>query len=1021
MLKNLSDIVLKAVNPQGFKLQGTIDIHGLHIKVENRKGSVRSGVDPDGNKWSIKMKYPYGYISRTKAADGEHVDCYVGDSRKSEIVYVVHQLDPSTGKYDEDKCMLGFKSFKEAKKAYLDHYDSPKFFGSMTEMTIDQFKKSLKKYKGMKLSKALSFIENINIITNDQYIVLNEIYKGVKDRSGLVQKKVWVTKNGKVYQTTVWVREGDNTSKPNQSKDVPIGGTIAEDVGGMKIERYSDKAVLISGNTYANKETLQNIKKEIGVGSYNSKLKGWVFPVKMLSRILGGVASLLSDKGEDAKSATIVNQKNALDEGTNVSLGDGLQGEISKVTPNSDGVKYDIKTTEGLLKNVDEKVISKEPEKDSNKIQEAISNADESNRVKTEKILYGIQPVKDLHKISLYDYMEMHGIPQSDIYLTIKSLTNPKKKDSGGGSGSGGSNYGRSSENKPLTKKQLIGKLVYAHYQAVKKALDNGLEVPKDSLSTYPDLKKESSSKKKEESRPRKEMTEETKKKISDALKKNKSDVDEPNDRELKPKEDAEKSGNPIPDKKNYTPKDGVDVTFNNPSSQTQKSVNLKTKDYTDIPALDVSIPKPKDILTADKPYFIPEIDQDRFRMNSYTLSAVKMEDGKYLVALDGFMKGRGSYSYSVDGVNGYGKFAIMSLDTLTATQNYYQIRAKEQNKQDQMAKFEERKARAIKDLEEAINSGDETRIKWAKRDVEYYASKKKPTKMKRLKILSKNRMTYDQMHMIQGYNLNEEGKSPSRNDIWEIYRDYKGDYDQKATDISLSQEYLESAYSKGAQTSYGNSGTKDDLLDKYGVKVKRQNGDEINQKEIDQIKSAIDSVSSVFGNNKQMNKDFGLKISHSGDVLMHARKAVGLFHPYYNAIGVSAIHGDSNFKFTFGHEYAHFMDYWVGKDSGHHYASDKEGSTANLIAKTLRKNMNKASSSKYTNRTCECFARALEQYHATESMGMGEYYFDTDDQVNKEVYQNQLKPLIEQFIKENKNLLKDLMSDLVIFEAQKL
>lgn len=152
------NIVLKAVNPQGFKLQGTIDMHDLHIKVENRKGSVRSGTDPGGKKWSIKMTYPYGYISRTKAADDEHVDCYVGDNRKSKKVFVIHQVVPSTGKYDEDKCMLGFNTAAEAKKAYLIHYDSPKFFGSMTTMTIDELKESLKKNKGMKLSKAIDIV-----------------------------------------------------------------------------------------------------------------------------------------------------------------------------------------------------------------------------------------------------------------------------------------------------------------------------------------------------------------------------------------------------------------------------------------------------------------------------------------------------------------------------------------------------------------------------------------------------------------------------------------------------------------------------------------------------------------------------------------------------------------------------------------------------------------------------------------------------------------------------------------------
>lgn len=147
-------VVDELVKGGKFKLQGTIDYQGLHIKVENRKGSVRKGTDPDGKEWKTKMIYPYGYISRTKAADDEHVDCFVGDDRESDKVFVVHQVVPETGEYDEDKVMLGFDSATEAKQAYLKHYDSPKFFGSMTEMTFERFKESLKKNKGQKLEKS---------------------------------------------------------------------------------------------------------------------------------------------------------------------------------------------------------------------------------------------------------------------------------------------------------------------------------------------------------------------------------------------------------------------------------------------------------------------------------------------------------------------------------------------------------------------------------------------------------------------------------------------------------------------------------------------------------------------------------------------------------------------------------------------------------------------------------------------------------------------------------------------------
>ena len=51
-------------------------------------------------------------------------------------VYVVHTLDPETGRYDEDKAMVGFSSAWEAAQAFKDNYSYPDFFGSMDAMSI---------------------------------------------------------------------------------------------------------------------------------------------------------------------------------------------------------------------------------------------------------------------------------------------------------------------------------------------------------------------------------------------------------------------------------------------------------------------------------------------------------------------------------------------------------------------------------------------------------------------------------------------------------------------------------------------------------------------------------------------------------------------------------------------------------------------------------------------------------------------------------------------------------------------
>jgi hypothetical protein len=133
---------------------GHLYIRGMAISLENRKDSIRSGTSPDGTTWKNSMAAHYGYVTRIympgadngwttvgEANDGDHVDCFVGDEPASEMVYVIDQVDPATGDFDEFKIMLGFIDRDSAKQAYLDSYDPGwKGLGNMTPLTMPQFK-----------------------------------------------------------------------------------------------------------------------------------------------------------------------------------------------------------------------------------------------------------------------------------------------------------------------------------------------------------------------------------------------------------------------------------------------------------------------------------------------------------------------------------------------------------------------------------------------------------------------------------------------------------------------------------------------------------------------------------------------------------------------------------------------------------------------------------------------------------------------------------------------------------------
>jgi hypothetical protein len=131
----------KSLTWSGHKLEDRYKVQGMDISIENKKGSTRSGTDKDGHEWNTKMHYDYGYIRGTVGKDKDHLDCYVGPDRESERVFIVHQNDPVTGAYDEDKVMLGFDSENEARKAYLSQYDRPGFLGDIAKMGIEEFKK----------------------------------------------------------------------------------------------------------------------------------------------------------------------------------------------------------------------------------------------------------------------------------------------------------------------------------------------------------------------------------------------------------------------------------------------------------------------------------------------------------------------------------------------------------------------------------------------------------------------------------------------------------------------------------------------------------------------------------------------------------------------------------------------------------------------------------------------------------------------------------------------------------------
>lgn len=119
---------------------------GLNLSIENPKGSERRGIGKDGNPWSVKMPHDYGYIKRTEGADGDQVDVYVGNHKKSPHVFIIDQHDADSGEFDEHKVMLGFANPEQATRAYdrgFSDGNGPARRRALLHMGMDDFKKWL--------------------------------------------------------------------------------------------------------------------------------------------------------------------------------------------------------------------------------------------------------------------------------------------------------------------------------------------------------------------------------------------------------------------------------------------------------------------------------------------------------------------------------------------------------------------------------------------------------------------------------------------------------------------------------------------------------------------------------------------------------------------------------------------------------------------------------------------------------------------------------------------------------------
>jgi len=216
---------------------GHVTVDGFDISIENPKGSVRRGTSPDGKAWETKMNNTYGYLRRTEGVDGDHIDVFLSDNPEQGNIFVVDQVDPKTGQFDEHKVMYGFNSLDEAKAAYLSNYEEGwQGLGNITEVTRDEFKKwvdsSHRKTKPFAEYKSVKPVEQAPVELNEENY--RKAFKTVKNLQEATDDEL------KSALDFFKASQADNTSKAEALKAKPDYNEKGFD--GLSVKGFNEAA-----------------------------------------------------------------------------------------------------------------------------------------------------------------------------------------------------------------------------------------------------------------------------------------------------------------------------------------------------------------------------------------------------------------------------------------------------------------------------------------------------------------------------------------------------------------------------------------------------------------------------------------------------------------------------------------------------------------------------------------------------------------------------------------------------------
>lgn len=422
--------------------------------------------------------------------------------------------------------------------------------------------------------------------------------------------------------------------------------------------------------------------------------------------------------------------------------------------------------------------------------------------------------------------------------------------------------------------------------------------------------------------------------------------------------------------------------------------------DYTGVEVDKIRLPNKTQILNQFLPSYLPPVEIRR--EGRYDIPAVKVADNQYL--LKGTKKGGPIYRVSLDVYAALVDYHLKYDRAARKAIADYNNNVLKEALENEQAEFFPLRTK-FPSIPEPLSFESHCQPERKRVSSRYQYSPGRVT----FQQSSSHRMTSEVYYFIES----EIGSGNSN--IFSHHRKNLEELQQKILDMELQHSDLESTWTKGRETAYGDSNLDESLLATYGVNIKRQNGNTLSAHEKTELKEVLNQVYSTYGDLSSITKDYGLKISHSGTTRMHASKAVGLFTPGMKALGISFGLGKDEAIYTANHEMAHFIDHLRGKEHHAWHASDIPGTLENKIAATFRQGMNTAKGD-YWNRTCECFARAMEEYGKIVHIQQKHPDWDSE-KINEKVslpaymdytkFYNTMIPLIQEWIETTRNEMK--------------